>query len=609
MAEVKKQSGKKNKARFNYKLIPLMVIIGIIPLIVYAHLFTEAVYGGYTWFNAEEYAIDGYLFGKAAAFSVITVLMLIDTITSFILLKKEEKMAFIKKMWPMFVYLLFILLSTIFAMDKDLALHGGYDQMEPVLVLVGYAVLPMYIFLVVKDEKDIRYIGYAGLFSAFAVSLIGILQMAGYDIYMQHWIRPFIFSKEINQMVGKVLPKEMIYSSLGNSNYVGTFVCEMLPVVLMMLIIKNRLWVKVIAVVDTVCLIAVLYGSGSETGMIILAGMIVLAVIFLFGRYLKKWYITVPLLIVFAFFVFFFNKATDSVYLNKVLDKLGTQKKTYILKGIDTTGDCIRILYRGKDLKLSAEYNEPMIKIIIRDESKVLFYEQDYYFDPTDVKINDEDTIRFKAERRLENDYEIRIQLAGKDFGFIYHIDTNEYKILNADNVEDECIIWENALSGHENLATGRGYIWGTSIPKLKDTIFIGAGPDNYPVIMGENGTDYALKWNAYKFSEVFTRPHNYYLQTGINVGCISLLACLIFFILYLVDCCKLFFGKALHDNNKKIGFMCMLAVVGYLGCGIANDSMITVSPIFWTILGMGIVIDELIKRDADHKEYKGKGI
>ncbi len=603
MGKTQKTIQKINKSKFNFKILPIMVIVGILPLIVYAHFYEVAVYGTYSWYHPDEYPLDGYTYTKVAVFSVITVIMLIETVTSFIISAKEQKKAFIKKMWPLFVYLIFVLLSTAFAMDKYLAIHGGYDQMEPVLVLVGYAVLPMYIYLVVKDENDIRYIGYAGLFSAFGVSIIGILQMVGYDIYMQDWIRPFIFSKEINEMVGEVSSKYMVYSSLGNSNYIGTFVCEMLPLVLMMLVIKNSWWVKAIAIVDTFCLLIVLYGSKSETGMFIFVGMVVLAFIFLVGRYLKKWYITFPLLFILVFSVYTFNKTTDGRYADKVVKKLGLEETNFDLKGIITTGDCIEILYKDQDLKLTVEYNEPKIKVIIRDQNSVLFYEEDYYFNWMYIKINDEDKIRLKANRRFETDFEIRMVVSGKEVGFIYHTDSNEYKILNADNVEDESVIWDNVFPRRSSFASHRGFIWGVSIPRLKETILVGVGPDNFPVKISENWTDYALKYNTGEFKYVFTRPHNYYIQTGINVGCISLLACLAFFVLYLADCGRLFFGKKMIDDKKKSGLLLMLAVVGFLGCGIANDSMITVSPIFWTILGMGIAINEWSKRDINSKD------
>jgi hypothetical protein len=215
------------------------------------------------------------------------------------------------------------------------------------------------------------------------------------------------------------------------------------------------------------------------------------------------------------------------------------------------------------------------------------------------VTLKDGDTLLVSAEQTLEGGIYIRIKVSKYDYTFAYHPENNDYKIINYSGNEDESIIWDNVFPGRYFMVSNRGYVWGTTIPKLKECIFLGAGPDNYPVLIMQNGSDYCLKTNSYFFDTVFTRPHDYYLQMWVNTGLISLLSVLSFFGIYLVDCCKLFFGKKLDDDNKRIGFMCFLGVIGFLGCGIANDSLISTSPVFWCIIGMGIVVNRWIREKA----------
>ena len=39
-----------------------------------------------------------------------------------------------------------------------------------------------------------------------------------------------------------------------------------------------------------------------------------------------------------------------------------------------------------------------------------------------------------------------------------------------------------------------------------------------------------------------------------------------------------------------------MIAVIGYLISGIINDSTITVAPIYWCLMGIGLAINHLVK-------------
>ena len=44
-------------------------------------------------------------------------------------------------------------------------------------------------------------------------------------------------------------------------------------------------------------------------------------------------------------------------------------------------------------------------------------------------------------------------------------------------------------------------------------------------------------------------------------------------------------------------------AVVGYLGAGIFNDSVVSVAPIFWILLGCGIAVNYLIQKEKKRQE------
>ena len=91
----------------------------------------------------------------------------------------------------------------------------------------------------------------------------------------------------------------------------------------------------------------------------------------------------------------------------------------------------------------------------------------------------------------------------------------------------------------------------------------------------------------------IVDKPHNLYLQIAINQGGIALLAFLAIIVVYLVQCIKLYAFRAYYyATSDAMGIGIMLAIIGYLGAGFFNDSIVSVAPIFWILLGTGFAVN-----------------
>ncbi|NLV49052.1 MAG: O-antigen ligase family protein, partial [Clostridiaceae bacterium] len=151
-------------------------------------------------------------------------------------------------------------------------------------------------------------------------------------------------------------------------------------------------------------------------------------------------------------------------------------------------------------------------------------------------------------------------------------------------------------FKGNEQFGSGRGYIWSRSLPLLKDTFWIGHGPDTFPMYYPQD--DIIGKLNTFRdIRAVVDKPHSFYIQVAHNTGVISLLALLVLFGFYLIQSVKLYWKRRSSDTWVIAGKIIMGAVLAYLITSIFNDSVIYVAPIFWTLLGAGFAVNYQVKQ------------
>ena len=82
------------------------------------------------------------------------------------------------------------------------------------------------------------------------------------------------------------------------------------------------------------------------------------------------------------------------------------------------------------------------------------------------------------------------------------------------------------------------------------------------------------------------------------ETGVLSALLIIAFLLIYIV---KMFRENAKEVNDNKeysasltrmvLKYGCFTAIIAYLMISMANDSMVVVAPVFWTILGIGYAL------------------
>lgn len=174
---------------------------------------------------------------------------------------------------------------------------------------------------------------------------------------------------------------------------------------------------------------------------------------------------------------------------------------------------------------------------------------------------------------------------------FYFSVKDNQFVLLDNKkriiDVDAEVASW--GFEGKEDFASKRGYIWSRSLPLLRQTLFLGFGPDTYAIYFPQHdyiGTNNFMGNNMHILVD---KPHNLYLQTAINTGVLSLIALLVLFGMYAWHSFRLYIVQKHTGFYAAVGLGCFAAVISYLVAGLANDSVVSVAPVFWVILGLGI--------------------
>jgi hypothetical protein len=166
---------------------------------------------------------------------------------------------------------------------------------------------------------------------------------------------------------------------------------------------------------------------------------------------------------------------------------------------------------------------------------------------------------------------------------------------INADRVK--------LLDGLERVASARGYIWSRSIPLLFfDTFFIGAGPDMYVITFPQR--DFSGRLNGFTLTGINDKPHNMFLQIGVNVGVVALISLMVVYGFYLLDSIKIYWKRSFETIEEFMGLGIATGILAYLVAGIFNDQIVSVAPAFYALTGVGIAVNMMVKNlDKQVKE------
>ncbi len=592
--KAKKYSAKKEGIdwiRF-FQLLPVYLTVGFLPFLVRVHIYEHRL-SEFPWYyaNISEYFGDTFLVYRQWWFTAIAFYMLLVLGLKFWNDKKVLRTSII--CIPMGVFALFSLLSAVFSEYKNFPFTGAFEQFENVFVLMGYALIVYYIFLIIESEEEVQNIIYVLTFSTMALGIIGTLQTLGFDILSTEFVKSLMTPAGLGVEVQTTMAENTAVMTLYNPNYVGVYVAMLFPLFTVLLLFSKKWKERAAYALTLVFLVFSLYGSGSKAAFLVIAVELLILIVFMRRPIFKFWYVVIPVATAFIAIFLLVNQARDNVYIERIQKALQVRKVDRALESIETLDDGVHIVYEGNELIIQNLYN---------DMSSFGYVFTDSEGNMVGVSMK-EDGYTYRLEDSGFEGFEIYPVMYGEVLCFEVLIDghtwcftnqydgTGSYYYLTEKGKFDKLYMAEQVLfKGYERLFSGRGYIWSVSIPLLKKYFVLGSGADTFMMAFPQQ--DYMRLWQFGFADKIMSKPHSLYLQVGVQDGVIALLGMVAFFVMYLAQSVWLYISSKFESFYEQAGVAAMLAVLGFAVMGISNDSCMAVSPIFWAIAGLGVYLN-----------------
>lgn len=575
--------------------VPLILLLTIVPQIVYAYKYDSGL-TQFDWSSSYDVKYDFFMYYKAIAVTALAVVMCVFLAYRYKTKQREFKLCY--EFIPLLVYAVLTFLSSIFSEYRYFSFHGASEVFETLWVLLGYCVIAFYAYQIVDTFEELDYM-MKWLTVGLAVMLVlGIGQASGHDFYTSA-----IGKQLITGGIGDItltFEKGRVFLSVYNPNYVASYFALMIPVEIALLIQNNKWYYRVLYAVMLIASLICLLASGNRSGIVAFAVTAVLVVILFYKKIIKAWKYVIPGIAIAAVVFAVFLSKNDFIIEKFVRLFSAPDVPEDPISSIVTDSD-VDITYQGEGFHVNYEVTpEGYINMGIYDDSgetiNTTLDEANYLYTVQDerfpgftvqaVNLNEEVAVGINADNKLwyfkkgdDNTY------------YYYNVYGRWDKINNAPRVATQFL---------EKKFEERGTIWSKTIPMLKNCILFGTGADTYTVTYPQD--DYVNKVYDNSTNALDVKPHCFYLQIATQSGIPAMIAVVVFYLWYFITCLRLY-RKAAYQNGAEIlgaGLMC--ATFTYMVISFLNDSTVSVAPIFWIMMGFGIAVNEIVKKNSEQQ-------
>lgn len=445
---------------------------------------------------------------------------------------------------PLFVFLILILLSTIFAEYKYFALVGMYNRYESALAFLCYGAIFLIAANITYTEKKITYLIRALYPIALANAVLGSLWFYRINIMDFDIVR--------NLLIPSTLPMDNfsghILATFPNPNYLSGTGAVLCLIFLTKAVFDKNIIEKVINVIFSILSMMMVLTSLSTSGFVTIVILIPVLLAFVFKSNIRKnALITLVItLVLFSGILNILNNHNERVWaeslgfftgaIEKAQVKLETKKQEKIEK--------------EKLAQETAEQAEPEPPAQGEPKAEPSTEGQ------ADVESPKEEPIKEPVEEVIEQPL---VDIA------------TEF----------------NLPERTQTFGSGRGYIWAETLKLIKQKPILGYGLDTYTFHFPQNDPNRGGAKNA------VDKPHNLYLDIAYSSGVFALMAFLVLIVINIYRHFKIYL-TGINTNDKYLMAVLFMGWSAFLVQWLFNDTRIGTTFIFWIIFGVSI---SLIRR------------
>lgn len=571
-------------------------MMGFVPLIV--HMFEyDANLSQFDWFPASSGSQTDFFFAwKMIAIVVIGVVMI--GIMLYRYLKKKEQFQFENSFYMLFVYAMFVAMSALFSSYKYWVARGTYELFEPVWAVFAYMILCYYIYNYVQEEKQVnKILLWSGIGMAI-VTLIGVFQYFGKDIFKtvfgKHLITNVSFWGNLDNLNFN-MAEGTSYTTLYNPNFLSFYFGMLIPLVACLFIGAKKVWQRVALVVAEILCIICLKGSGSDSGWMAVAAGAAIAVLVLLSRGKKLRYVGGALVVAGIIgSIVIANTTSFGESIKNTITGTYHMEDQYSLNDIATNDEDVVLKIWDNALSVSYDIAEDgTIQILCKDSDG----------NPLGQTLTDEGTQTYSIDDERFANVQVQPVMFDQTAGISVYVDGISWNFVKTDddgyeflNPAGKLVKYEKVKQSHlfkEDAMSFRGHIWNTTIPVLGKHVFVGSGANTYLLERPQN--DYFGQGYIYGFNNYDVKAHCWYLQQWVETGLLGTLALIGFLLWYIIRSIRIYRRVDLHEHLSWVGVGLFAAVLVYVIAAVANDSNVCTAPVFWGMLGLGMAVNRML--------------
>lgn len=598
MSSKRSTSLSKKSNSFNWFLLPLVLIIAIIPLLVRGSDYNINM-AQFPWFPNNNEGYDFFLYYKSIWIITICSLALIPL--GYKLIHEKKSIKFTLALIPLGLYALLAVLSSVFSEYSYFSVHGITEQFESVFVLLAYTIMTLYAFTFINTEEDVKHLFHYWIIGIVILCLLGISQFSGHDFFAtvmgKKMITPQSSWSELDGLSFNFGAKR-VYLTFYNPNYVGLYTALVTPIFfVMMLFEKNKKTLALYSFI-LISLLLCMFGSQSRNGLIALFISLLFILIIFRKILLKQWRVMLIALVALSITFVVVDRFNDHSFSSRLISMFNVKTAPKALTAIDTNEDNVIFTYQGEKLAVNlnvSEDNSVSVQFVDGVNGEVVqntYDETTSGFTITDPRFPFTCKLYNLSENTEDTMLAFGLTIEAKEWIFTNYTEDGSYYYYNIYGKLDKIVPADSSVfTGYEDLA-GRGFIWSRTIPLLKNNFLLGSGADTFAIAFPQQ--NYVDNYN-YIGNQLLTKPHNLYLQMGVQTGVLSLIAFLLFYGIYLFSSLKLYIRDDFSTYLPQMGAAILVGTIGYMASCLVNDSTVSVSPVFWVLIGTGLAINHKV--------------